>query len=1043
MISCSLLIEGFKLHYWNSHTIDTLNTVNGKPVYYYKDKIEGTVPSNAGQVILANCVNVQVENLYLSNIYVPISLGFSFSNKITNNILLNNSAGIYFYSSNFNNVSNNSCNLNDRFGINLEESYQNIITNNTCSNNSENGVGINLYSSGGNILIDNTCNLNSYDGISLYDSKDNIIQRNNASSNERNGIFLNRFSNNNIIKNNDIFFNNLYGIYISDSNYTDIYHNRIISNANQAKVTGNSYDNQWDNGIGEGNYWDDYSGIDNGFNNRVMGDGIGDTKIPHLDLDNYPFINPIGWLFPGLPVLIDPGDFVTDGNYRVSWLANRGTTRYILEEDDIYEFDSPTVVFEGLELAIHIKNQQNGTYYYRLKAPSEHHESVWSNIVDITVDWLPDIPRNLRTSVHPRGNSLNISWDLNSVDTKEYDLYHKTNDEWIILANIIHPEKTFNHTDLQDGKTYYYKIKSRDFRGQESNFSEIVSAIPADTMPPAAPTGLIVVETSFDFIKLIWEQNIEDDVEGYNIYRSNISNTSDWGAPIAKIPKGNQTYTDSGLNENTTYYYVITAFDEVPIESKFSIEVPGTTTLGSHGPEINNPIEDFSIEEDCTDYSKIKLFQWFKDQNHDTLNFWCEGQANINVTIYQNNGTVRLCPKPNWHGNETLTFFASDGTNKCSDSVTISVTQVNDLPGPAIIKTPQNGVIINYGNSIDFKAECDDPDLPDDDDLTFNWNSSKDGYLGEGIQLTNITLSPGEHLITLEVIDSKGETSTASINITVKKKIEVTSNLLIPSITGVVIVIIFVLILFVILRGNKEDQKKETVEALAQTQTYTIPSQQMQVPPTQPYAEMLARVQVPDQVAVPIAPMPSAMKPQLVQPRLQPSVPSVAPTQPSLTRKIEWGGANIIITKDQMFGLNIFEEVLGDSPNNGLCITRTHPSLLKKSPILAGITKIWLSKTPDKDSVPPGNITKLNHMINEFIKTHTKSVILIDGLDYLINNNDFPRVLKFLELIHEIIVLNNGMLLVPVNPSTLSKTDFELLENELIHTIKDPGYLPK
>jgi archaellum biogenesis ATPase FlaH len=110
---------------------------------------------------------------------------------------------------------------------------------------------------------------------------------------------------------------------------------------------------------------------------------------------------------------------------------------------------------------------------------------------------------------------------------------------------------------------------------------------------------------------------------------------------------------------------------------------------------------------------------------------------------------------------------------------------------------------------------------------------------------------------------------------------------------------------------------------------------------------------------------------------------------------------------------------------------------------MTGITKIWLSNTPGEDSVSPGNVTKLAHVINQFITTHSKAVILIDGLGFLINNNDFQRILKFLEMIHEMIVLNNGALLVPINPLTLSKIDFELLENELINTIKDPVYQPK
>jgi parallel beta-helix repeat protein len=61
MTDCGINIYGNSLEYWNIHTIDTSNTVNGKPVYYWKNATGGTVPSDAGQVILAGCTNVVVE----------------------------------------------------------------------------------------------------------------------------------------------------------------------------------------------------------------------------------------------------------------------------------------------------------------------------------------------------------------------------------------------------------------------------------------------------------------------------------------------------------------------------------------------------------------------------------------------------------------------------------------------------------------------------------------------------------------------------------------------------------------------------------------------------------------------------------------------------------------------------------------------------------------------------------------------------------------------------------------------------------------------
>ena len=60
MTENGIYIGGPSLEHWNTHTIDTSNTVNGKPVHYWKNKTGGTVPADAGQVILANCTGVVV-----------------------------------------------------------------------------------------------------------------------------------------------------------------------------------------------------------------------------------------------------------------------------------------------------------------------------------------------------------------------------------------------------------------------------------------------------------------------------------------------------------------------------------------------------------------------------------------------------------------------------------------------------------------------------------------------------------------------------------------------------------------------------------------------------------------------------------------------------------------------------------------------------------------------------------------------------------------------------------------------------------------------
>jgi parallel beta-helix repeat protein len=181
-----------------SNEIDESNTVNGKPVYYWKNIQGGKIPDGAGQVILVNCTNVVVENQNLNNASIGLQLAYSSSITIKNNNCSNNRYGIYLRDSENNSISNNICS-NNGDGIYLGDSENNSISNNICSNNRY-GFGIFLLYSKNNSITNNICSNNRWNGIILGDSKNNRIT-NNICSNNGCGIYL-RDSKNNCITNN-------------------------------------------------------------------------------------------------------------------------------------------------------------------------------------------------------------------------------------------------------------------------------------------------------------------------------------------------------------------------------------------------------------------------------------------------------------------------------------------------------------------------------------------------------------------------------------------------------------------------------------------------------------------------------------------------------------------------------------------------------------------------------------------------------------------------------------------------------------------------
>jgi len=512
------------------------------------------------------------------------------------------------------------CNIsNSTSGIEIN-SKNNIITN--C-NISFNGWGIKLC--GNKNTVSNNLVINNYFGIELNGGS-NIITNSNISNNSNGVIIFTGF--NNTIENCNIAFNNDVGIGIyrfigGQGKNNKIYHNNFISNGKNASSPDQAFDqgsnNKWDDGYPNGgNYWNDYTGIDiySGEKQNISGsDGIGDVpyNIPDRSAkDRYPWLYPNGQVYhlsaPILNSIILP---TSDGNYNLTWNPVPNAVNYTLYEHEPSQ--ELKEIATGNSTFMNFTGKENGTYYYNVQAVNDKCVSELSNMISIIVDYPPNIPRNLIVTPIVEGNTLNISWVTNEIDTINYSIWSNCTEIWKPLINITHPNCSYVHNNLTDGTRYFYKIQAWDRRNQSSKVSKIVIGIPFDSVPPSTPKDLKVYTLSNNSIELHWEPNLETDLTGYDIFRRESS--EEGYLKINNESVLSNSYCDTNLKSNTTYYYKIKAYDEVPNYSDFSniafnttlITLPEIVSYSPIGTDIpldtnisitfNKPMNRISVEE--------------------------------------------------------------------------------------------------------------------------------------------------------------------------------------------------------------------------------------------------------------------------------------------------------------------------------------------------------------------------------------------------------------------------------------------------------------
>ena len=261
------------------------------------------------------------------------------------------------------------------------------------------------------------------------------------------------------------------------------------------------------------------------------------------------------------------------------------------------------------------------TYRYKFRTLSPTHYSNDSAIISAKTSFIDAVESVFASNDYPRQVKLIFSPHPNP-SISHYLIQREIEGTFKTIALVNHrlmPE--YFDKDLDDGKTYQYRIVAIDHAGNPSRPSKIVQAQTKN--PPKTPQNLTATQNLPKKIMLSWSKSA--DIKQYHIYRAK----SEDGRFILHSTTKNGKFTDSIGANGVSFFYKISAVDGANLQSPLSAAVEGQTKSAPPAPTITRgyvdnkeAIIEWSAENGIKDFMVFRI-----DSNGRQMRFKATGNT--------------------------------------------------------------------------------------------------------------------------------------------------------------------------------------------------------------------------------------------------------------------------------------------------------------------------------------------------------------------------------------------------------------------------------
>jgi len=287
----------------------------------------------------------------------------------------------------------------------------------------------------------------------------------------------------------------------------------------------------------------------------------------------------------------------TAGNAQValSWSATSGATSYHVKRATIsggpYMQAAAPMATSFTDTGL-----TNGTTYFyvvsALNSAGEGANSAETSAKPVAPTQAPSAPPGLMASA---GNAqVALSWGASSGATS-YNVKRGTTTGGPYTKVSSPTASNFTDTGLTNGTTYFYVVSAVNSVGESGNSAQAIATptAPAQPQPPAAPTALQATAGNAQVV-LSWTASSV--ATSYHVKRGTAT-----GGPYTQVAAAAAAnFTDTGLTNGTTYFYVVSALN--------ANGESGNSAQASATPSGAAPVADVTITIDPTKTKPISPY---------------------------------------------------------------------------------------------------------------------------------------------------------------------------------------------------------------------------------------------------------------------------------------------------------------------------------------------------------------------------------------------------------------------------------------------------